>query len=746
MSSRNAPSAGTLEPIFSPRSVAVIGASRNQKTLGYALLHNLVLEEFDGTIYPVNPKETSIHSLRCYPSVAEIPDPVDLAVILVPKAAVLAVVDQCLEKGVKGLVVITAGFREVGPEGEAEEVEIQRRVRAAGARMIGPNCMGVINADPLVRLNATFAPSPAMPGSVGFVSQSGALGVAILNVAAGRGIGFTEFASMGNKADVSGNDLLEFWEDDEATRVIAMYLESFGNPRKFTQIAKRVSRKKPILVVKSGRTEAGARAASSHTGAMAGADITVSAFLERCGVIRANTIEEMFDIAQALDRCPSPQGNRVAIVTNAGGPAIMATDACVSSGLEMTEFTPETVGKLRTFLPTTASFANPVDMIASAGAAEYRSCLRVVLADPNVDMVLAIQVTPPISDTIDVLDAILEAARDAGNKPIVVVMMATEETYPKIRERAHTIAVYQFPESAVLALSKLWEYARWLQRPLDEEIPSFETDDERVGQIIRDALASALAEPAAGGAAGAPGSSHPIKGSRHLVGGFAVEHAVYLSTEAAYQILEAYGIATAQWRVVQTPEQAIVAANTIGYPLVLKGVGSELVHKSDVGGVVVDLRNADELTQALILMEGRMKMAGIRPDGYLLQKLVRGGHEVIFGLSSDARLGPMLMFGLGGKYVEVFRDVRFTIPPLSRSEARDVVQGIRGRKLLEGVRGEKAVDLDGLADVLLRIAQLVERHPELIELDINPFLASPEPGASKAVDVRIRVAPIASDP
>lgn len=737
MSARKAPEPGTLEPIFSPRSVAVIGASRNPKTLGYALLHNLVLEEFDGTIYPVNLKETSIHSLRCYPTVSDIPDPVDLAVVLVPKKVVLPVVDECLAKGVKGLVVITAGFREVGPEGAVEEQEIQRRVRAAGARMIGPNCMGVINADPAVRLNATFAPAPALPGCVGFVSQSGALGVAILNVAAGRGIGFTEFASMGNKADVSGNDLLEFWEDDETTRVIAMYLESFGNPRKFTQIAKRVSRKKPILVVKSGRTEAGARAASSHTGAMAGADVTVSAFLERCGVIRANTIEEMFDIAQALDRCPLPKGNRVGIVTNAGGPAIMATDACVNSGLEMAEFTEETVTQLRSFLPAAASFANPIDMIASAGAEEYRKSLAVVLRDPNVDMVLTIQVTPPISDTIDVLEAILDVAKDAGGKPIVVVMMSTEDTYPKIRERATSIAVYQFPESAVLALSKLWEYARWRNRPADEEIPTFEVDDERVSKIIASALPDS-AKPVGGGSLAV--SSHS---SRHLVAqpAHATEQAVYLSTEDAYSILEAYGIPTASWRVVKSPEEAIVAANKIGYPLVLKGVGKQLIHKSDVGGVAVDLRNADELTQAIAQMQGKMDAAGVEPDGYLLQKLVRGGHEVIFGLSSDPRFGPMLMFGLGGKYVEVFRDVRFTIPPLSRTEALEVIRGIRGRKLLEGVRGEKPVELERLADVLLRIAQLVERHPEVIELDINPFLASPDPDTSKAVDIRIRVAP-----
>lgn len=709
-----APRPRTLEPIFSPASIAVIGASRKPDSLSYALLHNLLVGQYDGTIYPVNPNERAVHSLRCYPNVSAIPDPVDLAIVIVPKRIVPGVIDECLANDVKGLVVITAGFREVGEQGAAAEAEILARVRAAGVRMIGPNCMGVINADPSVRMNATFAPTAALPGSVGFVSQSGALGVAILNVAAGVGIGFTQFASMGNKADVSGNDLLEFWEDDPATRVIAMYLESFGNPRRFTQIAKRVSRKKPILVVKSGRTREGARAASSHTGALAGTDVTISAFLEQSGVIRANTIEEMFDIALALDRCPFPRGNRVAVVTNAGGPAIMATDSCVTMGLEMATFTDESREQLRRFLPDTASVANPIDMIASAQAEDYLHALRVVLADPNVDSVLAIQVTPPIADTLDVLDAIIAASRELPEKPIAVVMMATEESYAKIRHRGDRIAIYQFPESAVLALARLTEYGRFKRRPEDEKIPSFETDDDRVRACL-DACDSG-----------------------------------YLDVASAFGVLEAYGIPTAPWRFVPAADDVVervaLAARQVGYPLVLKAVGKDLVHKSDVGAVALDLRTAEDLTAAIARMRAGTEEAGVEPDGFLLQQHVRGGHEVIFGLSTDPRLGPMLMFGLGGKYVEVFQDIRFAVPPLTESDALRVVRGIRGRALLEGVRGEKPVDMEHLAEMLLRLAQLVERHPRISELDVNPFLASADPAVFRAVDVRIRVgAPTASD-
>jgi len=690
--------------VFSPRSVAVIGASRHRGSIGYSLVHNLLAAEFEGAVYPVNPNAEAIHSLRAYPSVSAIPEPVELAVIAVPRPLVQGVVEECLAHGVRGLVVITAGYSETGEEGASLERTLRATVRAAGVRMVGPNCMGVINTAPDVSLNATFAPTPAQAGTIGFVSQSGALGVAILNVAADLGIGLTQFVSMGNKADVSGNDLLEFWEDDPATRVIAMYLESFGNPRRFTEIAKRVGRKKPILVVKSGRTSEGARAASSHTGAIAGADVTVSAFLEQCGVLRANTIEELFDVARALDRCPLPAGRRVAIVTNAGGPAIMATDAVVNLGLVMAELSPATRARLRSFLPAEASVGNPVDMIASADDAQYGESLAAVLADDGVDMAMVINVTPLLTDPGDVVEKVASAARAGGRtKPVLAVMMATEEFYERMKHRRDHPPVYRFPESAARAMQMLARYADWRRRPFDEPVPEFPTDDQAVAGILA-----------------ATGDG-------------------YLPPEDALRVLDLYGVPLASWRRVDTAEEALAAAGEIGYPVAVKAVAPDLIHKSEAGAVAIGLRDEGELAQALDGMAASMARAGPEIEGFLVQEMVRGGHEVIFGISTDPRFGPLLMFGLGGKYVEVFQDVRFGVTPLVSHEAREMVRGIRGFKLLEGVRGEPAADLDLLVDVLLRLAQLAQRHPAIKELDLNPFLAASDRASAKAVDARIRV-------
>ena len=687
-----------LDPIFSPRTVAVIGASRRRDSLGFRLLHNLVTNEFSGAIFPVNPSAEAVHSLKCYPSIAAIPDPVDLAVVMVPRDRAQAAVEECIAKGVGGLIVITAGFSETGEEGAALERRLRETVRNAGLRMIGPNCMGVINTDPEVRLDASFSPTRARPGAIGFVSQSGALGVAVLNVAQDLGIGLTQFVSMGNKADVSGNDLLEHWEDDPETLVIAMYLESFGNPRRFTEIAKRVTRKKPILVVKSGRTAEGARAASSHTGAIAGTDVTISAFLDQCGVLRANTIEELFDVARALVRCPLPGGNRTAVVTNAGGPGIMATDACVNLGLRMAELADGTRAALRTFLPPEASVGNPVDMIASATADHYAKTVAAVLDDPGVDMAMVINVTPILTNPIDVMEAIGAVARER-TKPVLAVMMATEEFHDRVKTARDLPPVYHFPESAARVMFQLARYAAWRRRPADLPTPEFDTDDKEVAKILD-----------------------------------AVPDGAYLDPAAAFRVLDLYGIPLAKWRLVQGAEEALAAAREIGYPVVLKAVAPGLVHKSDVGAVRIDLRDGAELAQAAEEMATRLS-----PEAFLVQQMVRGGHEVIFGITTDPRFGPLLMFGLGGKYVEVFQDVRFAITPLDADEAREVVRGIRGFKLLQGVRGEPGADLDLLAEILLRLAQLAQRHPRIRELDLNPFLAGPDRTSAVAVDARIRV-------
>ncbi len=692
---------GSLDPIFRPRTVAVVGVSRSTESLGRAIVHNLVAFGFQGAIYPVNPKASAVHSLKCYPSLAAIPDPIDLAVIVVPQPLVESVLDEGLAVGVRGFVVITAGFAETGEEGRAAEARLREKVRAAGVRMIGPNCMGVINTEEEVRLNATFAPVPPLAGSVGFVSQSGALGVAILNVAADLGIGLTQFASMGNKADVSGNDLLEHWEDDPATRVIALYLESFGNPRRFTEIAKRIGRKKPILVVKSGRTAEGARAASSHTGALAGTDVTVSAFLEQCGVLRAGTIQEMFDLALAFDRCPLPRGNRVAIVSNAGGPAIMATDACVNLGLRMAELGESTRAALAAFLPPTASLANPVDMIASAGVGEYARTLEAVLEDPQVDAALVVNVTPILSDPHDILEAIARVAGSAV-KPVLAVMMATEAFYEGLKGDAHLPPVYRFPEPAARALAQLVRYAAWRERP-EEPAPRFDFAAER----IRAALTTA----------GEDG---------------------YLPPGEAFALLEAAGVPVARYRVAAGREEAVAAARALGFPVVVKAIAPGLVHKTEAKAVVLDLDDEGDVAAACDGLAARMAGAGAPVEGFLVQEMARGGHETIFGLSTDPRWGPVLMFGLGGKYVEVFRDVRFGVPPLGPAEALDVVRGIRGAALLDGVRGEAGADAAALAEVLLRLAQLATDFPEIVELDVNPYLAA-DRATSRALDVRVRV-------
>jgi len=423
-------------------------------------------------------------------------------------------------------------------------------------------------------------------------------------------------------------------------------------------------------------------------------------------VLRANTIEELFDIARALDRSPLPEGNRVGIVTNAGGPAIMATDACVNLGLRMAELSEATRAGLRSFLPAEASVANPVDMIASATNASYARTLAAVLDDPGVDMALVINVTPLLANPIDILEAVGEVAR-ARAKPVLAVMMATDEFYETAKTKTDLPPVYRFPESAARALFMLARYAAWKRRAADAPVPDFPADDAAVEQI--------LARTADG----------------------------YLEPADVFRVLDLYGIPLARWRSVSTPDEALAAARDIGYPVVLKAIAPDLVHKSDVGAVRVDLRTEDELARALAEMTAAVERAGHRLDGFLLQEMARGGHEVIFGLTTDARFGPLLMFGLGGKYVEVFQDVRFGVPPLSAAEAREMIRGIRGFKLLEGVRGEPGADLDVLTEVLLRLAQLAQRHPRLRELDINPFLAGPDGRTARALDARLRVGPIA---
>ncbi len=703
---RDVPRARSLDAVFRPRSVAVIGASRRPQSIGHEILRNLVDFEFTGAVYPVNPAAEVVRSMRCYRSIEEVPGPVDLAIVTVPRERVLGVVEACGRKGVRGLVVITAGFKEVGPEGAALEAELRDRVRKHGMRMVGPNCMGIINTEPAVRLNATFAATVPERGNVGFVSQSGALGEAILADAAASGLGVAMFVSMGNKTDMSGNDLLEYWEDNPDVGAILMYLESFGNPRRFTQIARRVTRKKPILTVKSGRTAAGARAAVSHTGSISGLDVATEALLEQCGVLRVSSMEEMFIQAAALANQPVPAGNRVAIVTNAGGPGILCTDACIGHGLELARFLPATRRELARVLPPEGSAANPVDMIASADAARYRAVLRVVKKDPGVDGIVAIFVSPVMIDAYEVARAICEAAD--GSKPVLSVFMGKQRSDEGIAElRRRRVPVYRFPEEAASAMYALARYRALRDAPRGREV-RFKADTA----AARRAVASAR------------------KAGR-----------LDLSPEETEELLAAYGFPLAPSRTVSSAPEAIAASIELGYPVVLKVASEKISHKTDVGGVRVDLRNADEVGRAYQEMTTRLRRRdpGLRVR---VQKLVQGGREVILGMSRDPQFGPLLMFGLGGVFVEVMRDVSVRIHPLTDIGARTMIERLRGYPILAGMRGERAVDLTLVEECLLRLSQMVtDFEQDLDELDINPLIVTDRRDGSFVVDARVRLLP-----
>jgi acetyl coenzyme A synthetase (ADP forming)-like protein len=695
-----------LDAVLKPRSIAVVGASRRAASIGYQILDNLLRSGFQGPVYPVNPRAGVVHSLKAYPTVAAICDPVDLAVIVVPKEAVVAAVEECGGAGVKAVVVISAGFAEVGGEGLARERALVEVVRRHGMRMVGPNCLGVLNTAPDVAMNATFGSAVPPHGPVAILSQSGAIGLSILDLAGELGIGVSQFVSIGNKPDVSGNDLLEYWENDPSVGVVLMYLESFGNPSKFFRLARRMGRRKPICVVKAGRTAAGALAASSHTAALSGADLAVDVLLRQCGVHRAETVEELFDYAMAFPRLPELRGPRVAIVSNAGGPAIILADACESSGLKVVELAPETQRAIRERVPDEAAVRNPVDLVASATAETYHDVLAIVLRDPHIDAVIASFIPPLGIHAKDVADAIVAAAAGSPGTPVVAVLMGRASVSAGMRTLTEAgIPGYMFPESAARALAALNRHRVWRERPEGRE-PAFPADRERVAAIIAAAR---------------------------------VEGRAKLTEAEALAVLDAYGVPTAPWRAVRTAEEAMLAAAAVGYPVVLKVMNDQVVHKSDVGGVVLDLKTVDEVRAGYARLVRRVReRTGIEVREVLVQGQVAGGRETIVGMSRDARVGPLLMFGLGGIFVEAMRDVAFRVQPVTDVDAREMIREIRGYPLLEGMRGGTSVDLVGLEEAIQRVSRLVGDHDAIAELDVNPLVALPD--RVVALDARFRIA------
>jgi acetyl coenzyme A synthetase (ADP forming)-like protein len=711
-----------LDAILRPRSVAVIGASRQPGSIGGVIFRNLLSKGFRGPVYPVNPKADFVHSVRAYPSVAALPEAPELAIVVVPAPHVTSVVEACGARGVRGVVVISAGFKEVGGEGVAREQALVAAVRRHGMRMIGPNCLGVLNREDLVRLDATFAPAWPPSGHVAFSSQSGALGLAILEYAREIGIGISHFVSVGNKADVSGNDLLEYWEADAGTRVILLYLESFGNPRRFLEIARRVGRDKPIIAVKSGRTQAGRRAASSHTGSLAGVDTAVDALCAQAGVTRTDTIEELFDVAMVLAHQPAPIGNRVGIVTNAGGPGIMASDACETHGLVVSTLSDDTVKSLRAFLPPEASTKNPVDMIASADAASFECAVRLVSNDPNVDSVLVIFVPPMITEPEAVADAIVRGADASasdlagrGQKPKTVLSCFMGAHGVPGALRRGNIPSFAFPESAAIALSHAVKWSRWSQEP-PGVLPALpDLDVERARRAVR----AALARPA------------ESDGARWLDAGEVGE------------VLAATGLLVPEAGPARTAGEAAALAERVGFPVALKVASETILHKSEVRGVELDLRTAREVEDAFTRIEGALESAGRRAEmqGVLVQAMVHDGVDTLVGVARDPSYGPLVAFGLGGVMVELLGDVVFRLAPLTDRDAREMVRGIRGALRLGAWRGLPPSDVPAIEQVLLRVSRLAHEVPEISEMDLNPLRVRAEGQGAVVLDARIAVAP-----
>jgi acetyl coenzyme A synthetase (ADP forming)-like protein len=695
----------SLNALLSPRSVAVIGASRRRDSIGGAILHNLLNQPFQGPVYPVNPNATHVQSVPAYPSVEAIPGEVDLAVIVVPAAHVLEAAEACGRKGVKALVVISAGFKEIGGEGRKREEQLRNLARDYGMRMVGPNCLGILNTDPSVMLNATFAPVQPPQGRIAFSSQSGALGLAILDYARELNLGISHFVSVGNKADVSGNDLLEYWEQDKGTDLILFYLESFGNPAKFTQIARRVARKKPIVAVKSGRTPGGSRAASSHTGALAGSDAAVQALFHQSGVIRTDTIEELFDTALLLGSQPIPAGPRVAILTNAGGPGIMAADACEGAGLVLPTLEPKTVKALRAFLPAEASTKNPVDMIASAEADSFEKALKLLVQDKTIDSVIVIFVPPLVTGAQEVARAILAGA--AGSpKPVISCFMGSHgvpESLASLNE-GH-IPSYAFPEAAARTLARVARYGKWRKAPAG-------TVPELKG-IDRESARALMARAESG----------------------------WLPAPILADLLRAYGIHPNPIKIATNRGEAAVMAKQVGFPAVFKVLSPDVVHKSDVGGVRLNIQTEEEAARTFDQLSRTLREAEpkARFQGVTVERMVMGGVETIIGMTRDPSFGPVVLFGLGGITVELLRDVSLRVAPLTDTDAQEMLREIRGYPLLDGYRGSSPVNQAMLRDVLHRISALALDFPEIQELDLNPVLAFPGDQPAVVLDARLKL-------
>ncbi len=699
-----------LEHFFTPSSVAVIGASTNPDKVGHQVLANLLEGGFQGRLYPVNPRAKEILGLRVYPEVTAIEEPVDLAVVVVPAGAVLEVVEQCGEKGIDSAIIISAGFKEAGAEGVERERQLAELARRCGVRIVGPNCLGIIatagrkGGSPL---NASFAPGMPHHGNIALMSQSGALATALIDWSLQQNIGFSKFVSFGNGVDVGVVDLLRAWEDDADTSVIVAYVEGLPDGPEFMQVAKRVARKKPVIIIKSGSTQAGARAVSSHTGSLAGSEQAYTAAFLQSGVIRAHSVEELFDFAVAFAYQGPPKGRQVAVVTNAGGPGIMATDALERAGLHLAAISPETVEGLRGGLPPASNLYNPIDVLGDADAQRYQFAAKLALEDQNVDAMLALLTPQAVTEPKETAEG-LAAVAGASQKPVLAAFMGGEAMAEAKRVlAANRVPNYPYPERAAAALSAMADYQQWLQEP-EDEIRTIQVDSEAV-----EAVFAAARE----------------------------EGRVNLGETEAREVLRAYGFKFPRNKLARTPEEAARAAEEIGFPVVMKIVSPEIMHKSDIGGVRLGIQDPQQAQDVfeLMMLRARRFMPDAQLQGVSVQEMVRGGREVIIGTSRDPQFGPVVMFGLGGIYVEVLKDVSFRVAPFGERHARKMIEEIRSAGLLWGARGEQPSDIDAIVESLLAVSQLVTEYPDIVELDINPLKVAEAGAGAVAVDARITI-------
>lgn len=699
-----------LDTFFSPKSVAIIGASKDATKLGNVVLRNAIEGGYKGKLYPINPKADEILGYKAYPSVQALPEVPDLAVIVIPYQHVPAAVEDCGKKGVPSVVIISAGFREAGYEGMNRELEVLKIAKQYNIRVIGPNCLGVI--DCFTPLNVTFAAGTPPSGPIDFMSQSGALGVAILDWAmAGSEIGFSKFVSLGNKADVSEIDLMRAWADDPKSRVILAYSEGLPNGQEFIRVAREVSRKKPIIMVKSGVTQAGSRAVSSHTGSLAGSEQAYRAAFRQAGILRAETLQELFDYALAFAYQPLLAGDRIAIVTNAGGPGILCTDALERKGLQLARFTTETTKALQDFLPDAASANNPVDVLGDALADRYAFALEKVALDPNVDGIIAI-VTPQamtdVHETGRVIGRCSQMIRERGlNKPLIACLMGEFKMKPAVEMLAAEYGVpnYSFPERAAHALAAMRDY-RELRAAPELRVERFEVDNAHVRNVIQKVRA---------------------------------EGRVAIGDAESREIMTAYRLRIPQAKLAATADEAVAIASEIGYPVVLKIASPDILHKTDVGGVKVGLNSASDVRDAfdLIVYRAQRYVPNATIWGCLVQEMIPKGTEILVGMNRDPQFGPLVTFGLGGIYVEALKDVTFRIAPFDRTAAYEMLSEIRAHALLDGVRGQPPADKDAIVETLLRISQLVTDFPEIVEMDINPLMVYEQGRGAIALDARL---------